>query len=106
VTVMTSPRNSAVLKIPRGESPWMVNVAAILGIVFAVLVFTTNGRKFRPGFVLATATVAAAIFLVSCSRGGTVQNLNAGTPAGTYTLTVSATSGGATRTENLTLIVN
>jgi hypothetical protein len=58
-----------------------------------------HGRRlFRPAFLL------AGVLLVSSCGGGNSSNSN-GTPAGTYTVTVTGTVSGVARTLNLTVIV-
>jgi hypothetical protein len=41
-----------------------------------------------------------------CGCGGSTQQQQTGTPAGTYNLTLNATAGGMTKTSGLTLTVN
>jgi hypothetical protein len=51
--------------------------------------------------------IVAVTLLVGCGggSGSTTPPPNTGTPAGTYTVVVKATSGSQTATTNLTLIV-
>ena len=61
----------------------------------------TRGILFALVFVL-------LIGMVGCGGGSssTKPPVQTGTPAGTYTIVVSATSGSTTHTQNLTLTVN
>jgi hypothetical protein len=47
---------------------------------------------------------ALVLFQASCSSSSTTSTTS-GTPAGTYNLTVTATSGSATRTQQIVLVV-
>jgi Abnormal spindle-like microcephaly-assoc'd, ASPM-SPD-2-Hydin/Protein of unknown function (DUF1573)/Beta-propeller repeat len=65
-------------------------------------------RKLR-GLPLAVLALAAAAFsITACGGGGSTSSSPTSnqTPPGTYSLTVSATSGSATATQALTLVVN
>jgi hypothetical protein len=88
--------------------PWLWTLAiAMLGIVVRLRVRAPN----RPGgrqLYLWLAPLTLVLFLVSCGGGGTTgdpqPNPN-GTPAGTYTLTLKATSNSTIEATSLTLIV-
>jgi len=47
---------------------------------------------------------ALIVFQMGCSSSSTT-NTTTGTPAGTYNLTMTATSGAATRTQQIVLVV-
>lgn len=84
-------------------------VLSLLGLV--PLFFSHNARRTvmaRSMIALSILLLVACTTMVGCGGGGggtptqhTVQN----TPPGTYTLTVTATSAGASRQINLTLVV-
>jgi hypothetical protein len=81
--------------------PWALAVFAIVGMVFL-----TKSASQQPVLRLLWASPFLAILICSCGGGsGSSGPQNPGTPAGTYTLTVKATSGNTTQTQNLTLIV-
>jgi hypothetical protein len=71
-----------------------------------VLVGAVAGRRRRKSFFLLLGVLALAAALGSCGGGGgsTVVH-NPGTPPGTYSVTVSATSGGTTHQTTITLVV-
>jgi hypothetical protein len=69
-------------------------------------------RKVRPGAMLALLLVSSAIGLGGCSAPrlipATTNGSSAGggaTPKGTYSVTVSGSSAGLTRSVGLTLVV-
>jgi hypothetical protein len=84
-------------------------VLSLLGLV--PLFFSHKARRTlitRSMIALSILLLVACMTMVGCGGGGggtptqhTVQN----TPPGTYTLTVTATSAGASRQINLTLVV-
>jgi hypothetical protein len=90
---------------------WLVGIA----LAFAGFLFRTSGRLVQPivpQFLFALLLVAVAGF-VACNGlvGGTssptqvIPVPGSGTPAGTYMITVTATSGAITHSTQVTLIV-
>jgi hypothetical protein len=59
----------------------------------------------RPRLIVAMVTLAAVVGLGACGNGNKTKTL-AGTPAGSYPITVTATSGGTSHTMTVTLTVN
>jgi hypothetical protein len=77
----------------------------------ALLGFGSNGsrRKKLFGFLFLGLMFSGLILMPACGGGGGGHTGNPGTPAGTYTITVSGTATGATQTgasPALTLTVN
>jgi hypothetical protein len=78
------------------------------GFFALALVLGWTGRKRRHGRVLllTLGVLAFAAGLVSCGGGGSSPvTRNPGTPTGTFTVTVNATSGNTTHSSNITLTV-
>jgi hypothetical protein len=79
------------------------------GFFALALVLGWTSRKRRHGRVLllTLGVLAFAAGLVSCGSGGSSPqvNHNPGTPTGTFTVTVNATSGNTTHSSNITLTV-
>jgi trimeric autotransporter adhesin len=87
------------------------NLAMLLAIL-AMLVWMQNpanrARAVRVTLVLGLVLlpISAAIFASGCASAGSDHTpTSQGTPAGTYTLTVTASVGGTSQTTKLTLIV-
>jgi len=101
VTVTTTA-HSGLPFIPRGSVPWQWQwILAGLGIV---ILFATASRysSLRPRWRFVPLL---AMFLCGCGGGSGSGGNSGGTPAGSYTLVVTATSGSNSQTLNLTLEV-
>jgi hypothetical protein len=110
VGVSTAARSAALPVTPRSIWTPPLGVGVFLWATLAAL--TTGAltrlcrRERRMRFAGLAATVFALLLLVGCGGSGGTPKTQQGTPAGTFTLTVTAVSGSATRTINLTLTVN
>jgi hypothetical protein len=105
-----------------GHAPWVTALLSLLGLVMLALAVGAGLRPARRrGHALSlrwaalSAALAAMLVWASCGGGGTSMNFTSGgTPAGTYTLTVTgtyasstgATPGTLTNSTTLTLKVN
>jgi hypothetical protein len=100
-TVSTTSRMVAVA--PRRHSPSWLWAMGVLGLVLLPGVYRRNGRHTR---FARTLPFCFLLLLASCGSGnsGNTSNPN-GTPAGTYTLTVTATAGGLKSSISLILTV-
>ena len=75
-----------------------------MGVVLAGAV--AGRRRSRKSALLLFGTIALIGFLASCGGGSPPPpQHNPGTPPGTYTVTVSATSGATTHQQTITLVV-
>jgi trimeric autotransporter adhesin len=73
----------------------------LLGVSFG------SRRKKVLGMLLVFLMASGLLFLASCSSSSSTKSTgNPGTPAGTYTVTVTATSGSTTLTTPFTVTVN
>ena len=115
VSVTTTSRTvgASVLPRPTGPAGWMI-VLLFGGLASAwfgrwrkrVMRDSTFAKRGQTWGTLGMLVVLALI--VGCGGGSssTKPPVQSGTPAGTYTIVVSATSGSTTHTQNLTLTVN
>jgi hypothetical protein len=108
VTVLTGVSSTAQSSRPLAKRPGMFWLAALLPLSFVAL--RRTGRSWVASSVLLVCLVAAT----GCGAGRAIPLENGSnpgqpipiTPAGTYTIVASASSGGLTRSVNLTLIVH
>jgi hypothetical protein len=104
-TVLTIATTSPSAAPPAGGSTaGLGTTASVLGMGLGLALLgslaSRKGRR-RPAFAL-LAFLALTVVLTSCGGGG---SHNPGTPPGTSTITVTATSGGTTHTATVTLVV-
>jgi 6-phosphogluconolactonase (cycloisomerase 2 family) len=113
LSIATTARTSASLTyFPSGSNP-VLALLCLVGLVFALagLGLGASGcRVQRPAAQLLLALLLlAALGLAACGGGGAPSSLQpnppTGTPAGTYTIQVIATSGGASHSTTVTLTV-
>jgi hypothetical protein len=111
MTVATTAHNSLVLN-RRGPGGLLriqpeITAAIALALVMGILLLLQRDRR---GSAMAGAVLLLCLFISSCSSSGSVgtppSGISGGTPAGTYNITVTATSGTLVQTTQLTLTVN
>jgi hypothetical protein len=97
LTITTTARTVAWIERPWAPHPvWAIGIVAMFGF----------SRRKWIGAMLALALLCV-ILLPSCGGGGHTQpKTQFGTPAGTYTVTVNATSGTTNQTSTVTLTVH
>jgi hypothetical protein len=115
VSVTTTAPSMIVPRTGPPNWPPLTGVRLIFLLLFALALRAILGRfrdaaKLpRPGLALAPALALVLLTLAwvgGCGGGGSSAPHNPGTPKGTSTLTVTATSGGLSHTQNLALTVN
>ena len=105
LTVTTTARNSAALGL---------SSVTIYACLLLPLILVTRAKRFRKWTVLISIGIMLAAIgtMVACGGGSamTSQPPNppnpSGTPAGTYALAITGTSGNVSRTQTVTLVVN
>ena len=104
----TAPHSAAANAIrPTLTSPWL---AGGLGVTFAgIFLAGLPSKKRRSGTLLSMLAVVFLLYSGGCggggSSGGPSPFKDPGTPKGSYSITVTATSGNLTHTANFTLVV-
>jgi hypothetical protein len=117
----TASSTGPVLRFPRTGSPIVLLVCLEL-VLLAFASYRSQARSAtrlpRRGFGLASALLLIGLIWLATSFGGCSSvgtrtdagsgsvTHSAGTPKGTYALTITGSSGGVTHTQNLTLTVN
>src|SRR5438270_6346503 len=113
LTINTTARTAAVIDFRGG--PWNNRLLLPLLFLMALILATISlrhrlapGRSLKPALVLSGLLLLAA--LCGCGGGGgrgttTIVQNPQGTPAGTYSITVNASSPNATASTPVTLIV-
>jgi len=83
---------------------WLLALMLLAGMVVAG---SASARRARLNALVLAAVLMMALLWAAC--GGETANVppgDVGTPAGTYNVTITATSGNAVHTTTLTLKVN
>ncbi len=113
--IATTDHSKALLRhLPLGNPPlWLWICAAEMALGLALFVVPDSGRRMKrlaPNLLIGLLLLISAS-LVSCAGGGSGMssspgtNPATGTPAGTYSITVTAISGNVSRTATVTLTV-
>jgi hypothetical protein len=103
VTCQTVQRPTTTASIRTGGDVYAANWLPLGGLGFVALGMGALRRRRK--FLLLALTLAALAFFSACGSSKTTTT-TIGTPAGAYTLTFTASSGGTTHTTTATLNVN
>jgi FG-GAP-like repeat/Abnormal spindle-like microcephaly-assoc'd, ASPM-SPD-2-Hydin len=111
VTVSTTPNTSTIAKPPSFPSltPMQLSKFALCLIAISIFLLAAAPRRrsHLAGFLAITLFILGMVGMSSCGGGGSSSNGN-GTPAGTYTITITGKFVGGTtltHTKQLTLVV-
>jgi hypothetical protein len=113
LSVTTKAPSAPSLILGRGpavppQNRWPLGLwPALLGVVFVAAPTRSRRERARSCAMALAAVLTCVVFLAGCGGGGPAPPPppSGGTPPGTYTLTVTATSGSLTRSTTVTLIV-
>jgi len=103
LNITTTPRVTTPAGLLRDRSIFYAFWLPVSGLAF-VGVGVSRKRRWMLGVFIA-AILAFTIFQSACSSYSSNPATTTGTPAGTYTVTLNATSGSASRSTSVTLIV-
>jgi len=81
------------------STPWLI-------ALFAMAIISSLIAARRRPWVVLTVVMLFVLLWAGCGGGMNPVNSSAGTPAGTYTLTLTGTSGAASNTTSVALTVN
>jgi hypothetical protein len=104
---VTTTKGSAVppLSAPRPPRPFVLLWLLVGLLVLATLLLSQGFRTRRLALYLPLVSLLlSAAVVVGCGGGGSGVGVP-GTPPGTYNITINATTGGATRSAQVTLVV-
>jgi len=106
LTISTFPRTTTTVRLRPGPGPFFASLLPVTGL--AVLGFGI-GLRWRPGRKvlggLLFLVLATLVLLQPGCSGSSSSTTTTGTPAGTYTVVISATSGTFSQTTSVPLVV-
>ena len=110
---MLSPRPRSLPPVAGAPNPYLTPPLVLVLMMLASLLWVARRRaqwiatRWYLGVAMSFALLLLALTVPGCGGGGAVAQHNPGTPAGTYSLTVTGTvtSGSATLTHSITLKV-
>jgi len=103
MVINTTSRVTTVTKLFHPGGPIFATLLPVVGLAFLGAGFSRKKNRTTLGLMLGVV-FAFAMFLPGCSSTSSTTTTT-GTPAGTYAITLSATSGTAVRTTTVTLVV-
>jgi hypothetical protein len=89
----------------RSSRYWYAAMLPIPGLMFLGLGMGAGRRRMWVIAVFCLLAFALAGFQLACSSGSGTTTPPTGTPAGTYAITLTGTSGSASHATRLTLVV-
>ncbi len=102
MTITTTAPTTVLARSQSFSAGWLAMTG--LGLIGAILAIPSKRRK-ASALLMTLLFMGALTALVGCGNSSR-PTVVPGTPAGTYTVTVTGTSGSATQTTNLSLTVH
>jgi plastocyanin len=103
LTISTTARSVASARPFNGNTLAAVLSFGLIGIVF--LSRASRRKRSARAALMLLGTILTALAIISCGGGGTPPPPVTGTPAGSFSVTVTATSGATTHSSTITLNV-
>jgi hypothetical protein len=104
LAINTTTRVTTTTDLGKHGAPWYATWLPLPGLALLGFGIGQSGRRcYRLVGFLLMAALSMTVFQVGCTKSSVTTT--SGTPAGTYIVTVAATSGTATRNATVTLVV-
>jgi hypothetical protein len=106
LTISTQARPVTTTSVRHASRLWYAVFLPLSGftLIGAGVGTSSRRRRWLLGLCLLTM-VSTIVFQSACSSCSSTPPTTGGTPAGTYTITVTGTSGSVSRSQNVTLTV-
>ncbi len=105
LTISTTARPVSTTWLHHGSGIWYALLLPVSGITLLGAGVDSRRRKWLLA-VCAAAVVGIVVFQAGCGSSSSSQTVTGGTPAGTYNIVITGTSGSVSRSQTVQLTVN